>query len=56
MGETANIWSEDWESESDEEWAAGKSILGLTLGAIVVAYLVLRRTSQGRATTAVPGV
>jgi len=25
MGETANIWSDDWEFESDEEWAAGKS-------------------------------
>lgn len=25
MTETGNIWSDDWKSESDEEWAAGKS-------------------------------
>ena len=25
MGETPNIWSDEWEFESDEEWAAGKS-------------------------------
>jgi len=31
-------------------------ILGLTLVAIVVAYLVLRRTGQEREATAVPGV
>ena len=25
MGEAANIWSDEWTFESDEEWAAGKS-------------------------------
>ncbi len=25
MGSTPNIWSDEWEFESDEEWAAGKS-------------------------------
>jgi len=25
VGETPNIWSDEWEFESDEEWAAGKS-------------------------------
>ena len=25
MGETPNIWSDEWEFESDEEWAAGRS-------------------------------
>ncbi len=25
MGDTANIWSDVWEHESDEEWSAGKS-------------------------------
>lgn len=25
MGETRNIWRDDWEHESDAEWAAGKS-------------------------------
>ena len=25
MGETPNIWSDEWEYESEEEWAAGKS-------------------------------
>jgi uncharacterized cupin superfamily protein len=25
VGETPNIWSEAWELESEEEWAAGKS-------------------------------
>jgi uncharacterized cupin superfamily protein len=25
MAEQANIWSEDWEFESDEEWAAGRA-------------------------------
>jgi spermidine/putrescine transport system permease protein len=36
--------------------ATAAMILGLTLVAIVVAYLVLRRTSQERDATAVPGV
>jgi len=31
-------------------------ILGITLSSIVLAYLVLCRTAQGRATTAMPGV
>jgi uncharacterized cupin superfamily protein len=25
VGETPNIWSDEWQFESDEEWAAGKS-------------------------------
>ena len=25
LGETPNIWSDEWAFESDEEWAAGKS-------------------------------
>lgn len=25
MGDISNIWSDDWEFESDEDWAAGKS-------------------------------
>ena len=25
MGQTPNIWSNEWEFESDEEWAVGKS-------------------------------
>ena len=29
---------------------------GMTLAAIVVAYVVLRKTSQGREATAMPGV
>ena len=41
---------------SPEINAAAAMILGLTLVAIVVAYLVLRRTSQERESTAVPGV
>lgn len=36
--------------------ATAAMILGLTLVAIVVAYLVLRRSSQGRDATAMPGV
>jgi len=31
-------------------------MLGFTLVAIVVAYVVLRKTSQGREATALPGV
>ena len=41
---------------SPEVNATAAMILGLTLVAIVVAYLVLRRTSQERETTAIPGV
>jgi spermidine/putrescine transport system permease protein len=36
--------------------ATAAMILGLTLLAVVIAYLVLRRTSQGREATGVPGV
>jgi ABC-type spermidine/putrescine transport system permease subunit II len=36
--------------------AAAVMILALTLAAVVVAYLVLRRTEQGRGATAVPGL
>ena len=25
MSETRNVWSDDWELESDEEWAAGRA-------------------------------
>lgn len=38
MGETSNVWSDAWEFESDEEWAAGKSTRlprGETIGATV---------------------
>jgi ABC-type spermidine/putrescine transport system permease subunit II len=35
--------------------ATAAMILGLTLVSIVVAYVVLRRTSQGRAASAIPG-
>ncbi len=41
---------------SPEVNATAAMILGLTLGAIVVAYLVLRRTGQEREATGVPGV
>lgn len=41
---------------SPEVNATAAMILGLTLVAIVVAYLVLRRTSQEREATAIPGV
>ena len=36
--------------------AAAVMILALTLAAVVLAYLVLRRTEQGRGATAVPGL
>jgi uncharacterized cupin superfamily protein len=38
MDATSNIWSDDWEHESDEEWAAGKAsrlARGHQLGATV---------------------
>ncbi len=39
MGETPNIWSDEWEYESDDEWAAGKSTplpRGEKIGASVI--------------------
>jgi len=39
---------------SPEINATAAMILGMTLFAIVVAYLVLRRTGQGREATAMP--
>lgn len=36
--------------------ATAPMTLGMTLAAIVVAYVLLRRTSQGREATAMPGV
>ena len=41
---------------SPEVNATAAMILGLTLAAIVVAYLILRRTSQAREGTSLPGV
>jgi branched-subunit amino acid ABC-type transport system permease component len=36
--------------------ATAAMILGVTLSSIVAVYVVLRRTSQGREATAMPGV
>ena len=38
MGDTANVWSDEWELESDEEWAASRATRlprGETIGASV---------------------